>query len=110
MSWKLMVILRLSRIEHYGLKIPTLTLHVLTLGEPGTGIIGKTGRLCDIGINTTCVGHTDGHIGDVYRIWNQKTEHCGCISGRLERGRVKGGVLGGNPLIHPPPKVFSSIF
>ena len=37
-----------TRIEHYGLKIPALTLHVCTLGEPSTRIIGKTGRLCDI--------------------------------------------------------------
>ena len=53
-------------------KIPTWTSCVRTLGEPGTVIIGKNRELCDPGI-TMCVGPTDGHTGDVYRMWNEKT-------------------------------------
>ena len=59
-----------TRTEDYGHKIPTWMLYVHTLGEPGTGFIGKNGRLCDTGITTTCVGHAAGHAGDVYRMWN----------------------------------------
>ena len=40
-----------TRIEHCGQKIPAWTSCVRTLGEPGTGIIGKNRERCNLGIS-----------------------------------------------------------
>ena len=62
-----------SIIEHCEHPFPAWTLHMRTFGEAGTVKIGKNGNIGDRRCTIIYIGHADGRAGDVYCMWNKRT-------------------------------------
>jgi hypothetical protein len=65
-----------TRHEHFYGKNPKRMKFLRTWGEAGTVKFKTktTPKLADRGVHCMFIGYTDDHDGDVYRMWNPKTE------------------------------------
>jgi hypothetical protein len=65
-----------TRHEHLYGKNPKWMKFLRTWGESGTvkAKTKNTTKLADLGVHCMFIGYADDQNGDVYRMWNQKTE------------------------------------
>jgi hypothetical protein len=93
-----------TRIEHYGLPLPSFTQYLRTWGEAGIMKTGKVGKIGDRGVTGMFVGYASNHKGNCYRMWNLNTKKVsethvmwcfstGCSSEHLQCQYIRNKVL-----------------